>query len=167
MGRPDKTHVTDESTRQLLLSGIMLTVVTTAVLVWQWLTRQEPIPVVYFLGTEPDLELAPGSLLPLALVSLAFTAGTMLAVFLPAFGRFPVAVTARNAEPLYRDSERLHAWIVILIQSTVAVAAACLLLAETVWLLTVIGGVVLIAVVWFAGFAAMTRREFERQARDG
>lgn len=163
MGRPDKTHATEESTRQLTLSAIMLTVATTAVLVWQWLTRTEPIPVIYFFGSEPDTELSPGSLLPLTLVVLAFTVGTLLPVFVPAFGRFPVLVTKKNAEPLYRDSERLHAWITVLIQATVALTAATLLVAETVWLMTIIGGVLLIAIVWFSGFASMTKREFERQ----
>ena len=163
MGRPGKNYATDAVTRQLQTAVILLTVVTSAILVWQALTRDESVPITYLLGDEADYELQKGALLPLIFIALAFTGGTMLMSFVPAFGRFPVTITQENVERLYKASERLHAWIGMGVQLTVAVGLIMLLLQERVVLVVLLIPVLLTAVVWFRGFATMAREEFTRR----
>ncbi|WP_293694981.1 hypothetical protein [uncultured Agrococcus sp.] len=163
MGRPDKNYATDAVTRQLQTAVVLLTAVTTAILVWQALTRDEPVPITYLLGDEIDYELQTGALLPLIFIALAFTGGTMLMSFAPAFGRFPVTVTKENVDRLYKASERLHAWIGLGVQLTVSVGLIMLLLQDRVVLIVMLIPALLTAVVWFRGYAAMAREEFTRR----
>lgn len=163
MGRPDKTHETDAVTRQIQTGSVLLGIVTTSVMVWQAVAREDSIEISYLFGEQANLELDPGSMLPLIFIALAFTAGAMLMSFVPAFGRFPVAVTSENAERLYRASERLNAWVAMGVQVTVAAGLSMLLLQERVSLVVLALPVLVTTVVWFRGFAKMARGEFIRR----
>lgn len=166
-GRPSKNYATEGATRQLQLSAVVLAVATSAVLVWQAVTRVDPIEVSYLFGEEADLELGTGSLWPLLVIALSFTVGSLMMSFVPAFGRFPAILTKENTERLYRAGERIHAWIAIGIQITVASGLIMLLLNERVSL--VVLGVLIVgtAVIWFRGFSAMAREEFIRRELRG
>lgn len=167
MGRPEKSYDSDAITRQVQTGAVGLAVVTTATMVWQALTRETPIEISYLFGETVDVTLGPNTLWPLTFIALAFTAGALLMSFVPAFGRFPVVVTKENAERLYRASERLNAWISLGIQLTVAVSLIMLLLQERVSLVVVAIPALVTIVVWFRGFAKISRDEFIRREIQG
>lgn len=111
--RPARTYVTDPVTRAVRILALLVTAAIAGWLLLRYPSLPQVVPTHFDASGTADGWGDKSSVLLLIAVFLALSVGIAWLSTKPRVFNYPVQVTASNAQPVYREGERMLVWLLV------------------------------------------------------
>lgn len=111
--RPARTYVTDPVTRAIRILALLVTAAIAGWLLLQYPALPQVVPTHFDASGTADAWGDKSNVLLLIAVFLALSVGIAWLSTKPRVFNYPMRVTPSNAQPVYREGERMLVWLLV------------------------------------------------------